>query len=543
MRRRPGGSQSKRVAIIAGAGPAGLTAALELLDKTDVVPIVYEADSIVGGLAKTVNYKGNRIDIGGHRFFSKSSRVMDWWVGILPLQRLADDTAGEWIAGAAPAAEEGVDAPDPDEVELVMLLRERRSRILYLRSMFDYPVSLNATTVRNLGPWRMVRIGASYVRARLLPIRDEVTLEDFMVNRFGRELFSTFFEDYTEKVWGVPPSKIKADWGAQRIKGLSISKALLHAARSVLRPSRRRGDIAQRDTETSLIDRFLYPKRGPGQLWEEVTRRITERGGQVILGAAVTALHAEGERIVAVSVTAADGKVKRVAGDYFFSSMPIRDLIAGLEADIPDDVREVAAGLEYRDFITVGVLLSAVKGGLASMPDNWIYVQEPDVKVGRLQIFNNWSPYLVEDPATVWVGMEYFANEGDELWSMSKEAFAAFAIDELCALGFVERTDVLDHTVLHVPKAYPAYFGTYDSFATVREYTDRFTNLFLVGRNGMHRYNNQDHSMLTAMVAVENIAGAVETKDNIWSVNVEQEYHETKQTDPASEAEASVARV
>jgi protoporphyrinogen oxidase len=542
VRRRAAASGNKRVAIIAGAGPAGLTAALELLETTDVVPIVYEADSIVGGLAKTVNYKGNRIDIGGHRFFSKSSRVMNWWVGILPLQQLADDAADEWIAGAAPAGEGGVDAPDPEAVELVMLLRERRSRILYLRRMFDYPVSLNATTVRNLGPWRMVRIGASYVRARLLPIRDEVTLEDFMVNRFGRELFSTFFEDYTEKVWGVPPSKIKADWGAQRIKGLSISKALLHAARSML-PARRRGDIAQRDTETSLIDRFLYPKRGPGQLWEEVTRRVRERGGQVILGTAVTALHAEGERIVAASVRGPDGKVTRVRGDYFLSSMAIRELIAGLDAEVPEDVRAVAAGLQYRDFITVGVLLRGLKGGLASMPDNWIYVQEPDVKVGRLQIFNNWSPYLVDDPATVWVGMEYFANEGDALWSMSKDDFAAFAIDELCALGFVDRGDVLDHTVLHVPKAYPAYFGTYDSFATVREYTDRFANLFLIGRNGMHRYNNQDHSMLTAMVAVENIAGAVETKDNIWSVNVEQEYHETKQTDPASEAEASAARI
>jgi protoporphyrinogen oxidase len=304
-----------------------------------------------------------------------------------------------------------------------------------------------------------------------------------------------------------------------------------------------RGDIAQRDTETSLIDRFLYPKRGPGQLWEEVTRRVTERGGQVILGTNVTALHTEGERIVAASVTGPDGKVKRVRGDFFFSSMPIRELIAGLDGEVPEDVRSVAAGLEYRDFITVGVLLRSLKGGLASMPDNWIYVQEPDVKVGRLQIFNNWSPYLVEDPATVWVGMEYFANEGDALWSMGKDEFAAFAIDELCALGFVERDDVLDHTVLHVPKAYPAYFGTYDSFATVREYTDRFANLFLIGRNGMHRYNNQDHSMLTAMVAVENIAGGVETKDNIWSVNVEQEYHETKQTDPSSEAEASAARV
>jgi protoporphyrinogen oxidase len=529
---------TKRVAIIAGAGPAGLTAALELLDKTDVVPIVYEADSMVGGLAKTVNYNGNRIDIGGHRFFSKSSRVMDWWAGILPLQRLSADGKTGWLAGLG-----GDDAsgPDPDEVELVMLLRERRSRIMYLRRMFDYPVSLNATTVRNLGPVRMARIGASYALARLHPIRNEESLEDFMINRFGRELYATFFEDYTEKVWGVPPKQIKADWGAQRIKGLSVSRALAHAAKGVLRRIRphRAGDIYQRETETSLIERFLYPKRGPGQLWEEVTRRIVARGGQVILGSTVTALHAEGERIAAVTVRDSSGRESRVEGDYFFSTIPIRELIAGLDADVPEEVAEVAAGLEYRDFITVGVLLRST-GELASMPDNWIYVQEPDVKVGRLQIFNNWSPYLVADPGTVWVGMEYFANEGDELWSRSDEEFAQFAIDELCQLGLVEPDDVLDHTVLHVPKAYPAYFGSYDQFAIVREYVDRFPNLFLVGRNGMHRYNNQDHSMLTAMVAVENIAAGVETKDNIWSVNVEQEYHETMQSDEA-EAAAELA--
>jgi protoporphyrinogen oxidase len=524
---------TNRVAIIAGGGPAGLTAALELLDKTDVVPIVYEAESLVGGLARTVNHNGNRIDIGGHRFFSKSSRVMDWWAGILPLQRLEDPLDSGWIGGGEASG------PDPEQVELVMLLRERRSRIMYLRRMFDYPVSLNGTTIRNLGLVRMARIGASYIRARVQPIRDEVSLEDFMINRFGRELYATFFEDYTEKVWGVPASKIKADWGAQRIKGLSVSRALAHAAKSLLRSVRpgSKRDIYQRETETSLIERFLYPKRGPGQLWEEVTRRIRERGGEVCLASTVTAFHADGERIVAVSIRDSDGNVTRVEGDYFFSTMAIRDLVAGLDAEVPEHVREVAAGLVYRDFITAGVLLRA-GGKLGAMTDNWIYVQEPDVKVGRLQIFNNWSPYLVADPDTVWVGMEYFADEGDELWSLPDEEFAQFAIGELVSLGLVDRDDVLDHTVLHVPKAYPAYFGTYESFDVLREYIDRFANLFLVGRNGMHRYNNQDHSMLTAMVAVENIAAGIETKDNIWSVNVEHEYHETKQAD-GGEVEAS----
>ncbi|HUB75795.1 MAG TPA: hypothetical protein VL977_02000, partial [Solirubrobacteraceae bacterium] len=312
--------------------------------------------------------------------------------------------------------------------------------------------------------------------------------------------------------------------------------ALAHAARSVWRRARRGSagaDIYQRGTETSLIERFLYPKRGPGQLWEEVTRRIRERGGQVILGTAVTALHAEGERIVAATVRDAAGGLTRVEGDYFFSTMAIRDLVAGLDAGVPPDVAEIAAGLVYRDFITVGVLLRA-GGPLAAMSDNWIYVQEPDVKVGRLQIFNNWSPYLVADPETVWIGMEYFANEGDALWALPDDDFADFAIAELVALGLADRDAVLDRVVLHVPKAYPAYFGTYERFEILREFLDRFANLFLIGRNGMHRYNNQDHSMLTAIVAVENIAAGIQTKDNIWSVNVEQEYHESRAAETSS---------
>jgi len=522
------------MAIIAGAGPAGLTAALELLEKTDVIPLVFEADSMVGGLSKTVKHNGNRLDIGGHRFFSKSSRVMDWWTDILPVQRI-DESAPGWLEGA------GAGGPDPDEVELVMLLRERRSRILYLGRMFDYPVSLNANTMRNLGPWRMLKIGVSYARARALPIRDERTLEQFMINRFGRELYRTFFEDYTEKVWGVPCSQIKADWGAQRIKGLSVSKVLRHALGRIVSP--RRGgdrDIYQRGSETSLIERFLYPKRGPGQLWEEVARQVVERGGEINLRHTITGLQVSGGRVIAATVRDAEGNVREVAGDYFISSMPVRELIAGLGDQVPEEVRAVAEQLEYRDFITVGVLVRARENArLSEMTDNWIYVQEPDVKVGRLQIFNNWSPYLVREPNTVWLGMEYFANEGDALWSMSDAEMAAFALDELCHLQLVERADVLDQTVLRVPKAYPAYFGSYERFDVIRDYVDRLPNLFLIGRNGMHRYNNQDHSILTAFAAVENISSGVVTKDNIWNVNVEQEYHETKTVEePRTQASA-----
>jgi protoporphyrinogen oxidase len=524
------------MAIIAGAGPAGLTAALELLERTDVVPLVFEADAMVGGLSKTVNYKGNRLDIGGHRFFSKSTRVMDWWTEIMPVQGGRQDDPG-WLAGVAAAG------PDPDEVELVMLLRERRSRILYLGRMFDYPVSLNANTVRNLGPWRMLKIAVSYARARAFPIRDESTLEQFMINRFGRELYRTFFEDYTEKVWGVPCSQIKADWGAQRIKGLSVSKVLIHALSRIFSRGGADGDIYQQGSETSLIERFLYPKRGPGQLWEEVARQVVERGGEIHLGNTITALEIAGERVVAATVRDADGNERRVAGEYFISTMPVRELIAGMGGAVPAEVRDVAEHLVYRDFITIGVLLRGRDGArLQGMSDNWIYVQEPEVKVGRLQIFNNWSPYLVGQADTLWVGMEYFANEGDELWSMSDSELSAFAIDELCQLALIERDDVLDLKVLRVPKAYPAYFGSYERFEVIREWVDRLPNLFLIGRNGMHRYNNQDHSILTAFAAVENIAKGIDAKNNIWDVNVEREYHETKTVeDEARPQESAVS--
>jgi protoporphyrinogen oxidase len=525
---------SGKTAVIAGAGPAGLTAAFELLALTDVQPIVLEADAMVGGLAKTVVHDGNRMDIGGHRFFSKSTRVMDWWLGILPLERPGAGDDG-WL-GRLAAVSAGVDDGD-----LVMLVRERVSRILYERHFYDYPVTLNANTIRNLGLWRMARIGASYLCARLFPIRDERTLEEFLINRFGRELYTTFFEEYTEKVWGVPCSQIKADWGAQRIKGLSMSKAIAHALRQAL-PHRRSGDVAQRTTETSLIERFLYPKLGPGQLWEEVARIVEERGGEVRLRCRVVGLDVRDERIVAAQVADADGVTAMVPCDHFISTMPVRELAAQLGDTLSAEGREIAAGLEYRDFITVGVLLrSHTRGGLESMPDNWIYVQEPDVKVGRLQIFNNWSPSLVADPDTVWIGMEYFAAEGDALWSRSDEEMSAVAVAELETLELVGPGDVLDTTVLRVPKAYPAYFGSYDRFDVLRAHLDRYPNLYLIGRNGMHRYNNQDHSMLTAMVAVENIAAGLDTKDNIWSVNVEQEYHETKSAEASQEEAPAIS--
>jgi protoporphyrinogen oxidase len=525
---------AKRTAIIIGGGPAGLTAALELLRRTDIKPIVYEASDDVGGIARTYVYKGNHIDIGGHRFFSKSDRVMAWWRDILPLQggdlgnglEIRYQNRSQWLEQAA-------DGPDPDRTNDVMLVRSRKSRILWAGNLFDYPLSLNLATLRKMGALRTLQVGVSYIRSRLLPVRPERSLEDFFINRFGRRLYGTFFKDYTEKVWGVPCSDISAEWGAQRVKGLSLTGLLRHAIASL---TRRNGSLDQKGVETSLIERFLYPKFGPGQVWSRARDRIVELGGEVHLGVAVAGLEHDGSRVTGARLIGPDGKTTNVHGDFFFSTMPVRDLIANMQPPPAPAVREISDGLMYRDFVTVGVLLDRLKLGgnadghglAAAMSDNWIYVQEPGVKVGRLQFFNNWSPYMVADASKVWIGLEYFCDEGDEIWSMDDAEMGRFAADELARIGVIEAEAVRDHVVIRVPKTYPAYFGTYDRFDVVRGYLDGFANLYPIGRNGMHRYNNMDHSMLTAMVAVDNIAAGHTEKANIWSVNTEAEYHEEK---------------
>jgi protoporphyrinogen oxidase len=521
-----------KTAIIIGAGPAGLTAAYELLEKTDIRPVIFEKSGDIGGISKTVNYRGNRIDIGGHRFFSKSDRVMQWWQDIMPIQ--GAPARDDLILGRDIPVSHAPGAPDPEKTDRVFLIRNRLSRIFFMRRFFDYPISLNRGTLANLGAVKIARIAQSYLRARLFPIRDEKSLEDFFINRFGRELYLTFFKDYTEKVWGVPCSVIKAEWGAQRIKGLSITSAVHHALKKM---TSRGSGIAQKDVETSLIEQFLYPKYGPGQMWEEVAKLVVEKGGEIHRNCDVTKLFCRDETVTGVEVrNSLTGERNRHDGDYFFSTMPVVDLVRALDAEIPADVRETADGLMYRDFITVGLLLKRLKIANTTsfktinniVPDNWIYIQERDVKIGRLQVFNNWSPYLVKDQDKVWLGLEYFCNEGDALWTKPDDAFIAFAVDELAKIDIIEKDAVVDGVVIRVEKAYPAYFGSYDRFDRVRAFTDRFANLFLLGRNGMHRYNNMDHSMLTAMVAVENIMNGVTAKENIWSVNTEEEYHERK---------------
>jgi len=521
---------AKKTAVIIGAGPAGLTAAYELLRRSDIQVIVLEKDDILGGIARTVNYKGNRIDIGGHRFFSKSDRVMQWWLNLMPVQALPDGKSAiaHHRRDHDPAAEDN--APDPETTDEVMLLRSRKSRIYYLRKFFDYPITLSLQTVRNLGLPRMIRIGLSYLKAHLFPIRDEQNLEQFFINRFGRELYRTFFESYTEKVWGVPCRQIEASWGAQRIKGLSISKAIAHA---LSKPFKKK-DMAQKGTETSLIEQFLYPKYGPGQMWEICAAKIEEMGGRILMRKEVQGLAIRDGRVTSVAARdTVSGELTTYDADYCFSTMPVRELVQSLDAEVPSHVHEVSDGLIYRDFLTVGLLVDSLrvfdgKRGKKLLSDSWIYIQEPDVVLGRLQIFNNWSPYLVADPSKVWLGLEYFCNEGDEIWSRSDEELIRLGSDELHRIEIIDRAKVLDGTVLRMPKTYPAYFGTYDRFHEVKSYLDGIENLFPVGRNGMHRYNNQDHSMLTSMTAVDNILNGISDKSNIWNVNVEEEYHEEK---------------
>ena len=407
---------TQKQAILIGAGPAGLTAAYELLDKTNIKPIIFEATKDIGGISKTVNYKGNRIDIGGHRFFSKSEKIMQWWLNILPLQETKQ--TNEYKLKNETRSPQNVTL-NPEETDKIMLQRKRISRIFYLRKFFDYPLTLNINLFSNLGAKRTIKIGLSYLKTTIKPIKDEKTLEDFFINRFGEELYQTFFKDYTEKVWGVPCQQIKSDWGSQRIKELSITQAVKHGLKNIII---RNSTINQKNVETSLIGQFMYPKYGPGQMWEEVARLIEQNKGEIHRENSVIELLSKNNEIIGVKVrNEKTGELKTYNADYFISTMPVKDLIISFKDDISPRVKEVAEGLVYRDFITVGLLLKKLKIKNESkiktfndlIPDNWIYVQERDVKLGRIQIFNNWSPYLVENDENILLGLEYFVNEGD----------------------------------------------------------------------------------------------------------------------------------
>ena len=521
-------------ALIIGAGPAGLTAAYELLTKSkDIEVVVFEESDCFGGISKTVNYKGNRMDMGGHRFFSKIPEVNAWWDHMLPMQGhpTYDDII---LHRPMPVAEGG---PDPEKEDRVMLTRHRVSRILFDTKFYDYPISLKPETFKNFGLLTTLKVGFSYLGSMFHKL-PETNLENFYINRFGRKLYSMFFEYYTENLWGRHPSEIDASWGAQRVKGLSIVAILKDVFGRIFKKKNRK-------VETSLIEEFKYPKLGPGQLWDVTAAEVEKLGGTIIRNAKVTKIHKNAENKLTGVIYVKDGTEVQADGDYVISSMPVKDLVGGMN-DVPADAARIAAGLPYRDYMTLGVLVPKInlvnKTNIRTVnnivPDCWVYVQDRNVKLGRFQIYNNWSPYMIKDlEHTVWIGLEYFVNEGDEYWNMTEEEFAKIGVSEMIKLGLIDSPDVvLDVHMEKVKKAYPAYFDTYDEIDRLVDYLSSIENLYCVGRNGQHRYNNIDHSMVTSFEAVKNILTGSKDKKNIWSVNTEQEYHETS-NEEGNEAE------
>ena len=482
--------------VVIGAGPAGLTAAYELQKANKGHrPIVFEASADVGGIARTESYKGFRFDIGGHRFFTKVSEVEALW---------------REVGGRD------------------FILRPRMSRIYYRGKYYDYPLKI-FNALSNMGPVEATQIMLSYMKWRVSPHPEEENFEQWVTNRFGRRLFEHFFKSYTEKVWGIPCTEIRADWAAQRIKNLSLTKAVLNA-------------LTGANDTTSLIEEFEYPRLGPGQMWERFRDRVRENGGEVRMRSAVTKVRRDGARVTGVDVVDYAGASPRrygVDADWFVNSMAIKDLIHAFDPPPPPDVVAAANRLKYRDFLIVTLILDHPD----PFPDNWIYIHAPEVKVGRIQNFRSWSPDMVPDPGKASIGMEYFCHEGDGLWTSSDADLVAAAARELEYLGLAKATNVVDGAVIRQPKAYPVYDGDYrEALDVVQKWILTLENFQTVGRNGMHRYNNQDHSMLTAMLAARNIVG--ESHD-IWNVNVERSYHEdftVEEKQAASAAKASRAK-
>jgi protoporphyrinogen oxidase len=470
----PNSNLQSRNVVIVGAGPAGLTAAWELIRRG--VPVtVLEKYHLVGGIARTEQYKGYYFDIGGHRFFTKVDAVNKLWQ--------------EWMG---------------DD----FLLRPRTSRIYYDGKFFEYPLrAFNA--LFNMGLWRSLLIMLSYIRFRLFPYKQEDTFEQWVTNRFGKRLFEIFFKTYTEKVWGIPTSEIRAEWAAQRIKGLSLFSAIRNA---LFKP---RGEQIK-----TLIEEFHYPRRGPGMLWERVVELVTQRGGKVMMNAEAVAVKRDGERVTGVEA------VVNGAGQFFpatdvISSAPLTELVAKLDPPPPPEILAAIKHISYRDFLTVVLILD--KPDL--FPDNWIYIHSPEVKVGRIQNFGNWSPFMVPDPDTTSLGLEYFCTEGDALWQTSDADLLKLGKCELEAIGLTYGAKVIDGTVVRQLKAYPIYDAVYaEHLAVVKKYLAGIPNLQTVGRNGLHKYNNQDHSMLTSIYAVENMLGL--GHHDLWEVNTERSYHE-----------------
>jgi protoporphyrinogen oxidase len=464
--------------VVIGAGPAGLTAAAELAAKTDGPIVVLEQDEqYVGGISRTVRYKGYRFDIGGHRFFSKNPEIVRWWHDRLPSDFLSV---------------------------------KRQSRILYGKRLYDYPLRpLNALT--NLGVVTSALCVYSYFWRRLFPIRPERTFEQWVSNRFGSRLFRIFFKTYTEKVWGIPCSEISADWASQRIKGLSLKEAILNAFRF----SKRNDAVIK-----TLIDEFQYPRLGPGMMWEKTRDDLAQIGVKIHMGRQVQEIHHSGREVSFVRTKTMAGDIEDWFAEHFISSMPLRDCVLSMHPGISDAGQVAARGLQYRDFITVAILVK----DRHLFPDNWIYVHDPDVHVGRIQNYNNWSLAMVPDPEVTCLGLEYFCTFGDTLWNFSDAELSELAKRELVQLKLAPKDKILDACVVRMLKAYPVYDATYEqNVLKIREALGELGNLQVVGRNGMHKYNNQDHSMLTGILAARNVTGG---RHNVWKVNTDAEYHE-----------------
>ena len=515
----------KKRALIIGAGPAGLTAAYELLKRdSNYEVILFEESDCFGGISKTVNYKGNRMDMGGHRLFSKVPEVNRWWNEMLPMQgkRSCDDIM---LDRTVTMADEG---PDPQQTDKVMLMRQRVSRIYFDGKFYDYPITLKLQLFINMGVVKTIQVAFSYFAAMLHKLPED-NLENFYINRFGKKMYSMFFEYYTENLWGRHPREIDASWGGQRVKGISITAIVKDMFNRLIKRK-------NQAVETSLIQQFKYPKLGPGQLWEVTAEEVKKLGGTILLQAKVVGIIKNEDNHI-TSVLYEQGGVKQeMRGDIVISSMPIKDLVQGMN-DVPKESARIAAGLPYRDYITLGVLVSKlglnnetkIKTVSNIIPDCWIYVQDRNVRMGRFQVYNNWSPYMVKDlENTVWIGLEYFVNEGDKFWNMTEAEFAEMGIQEMIKIGLVkDEKEILDVHMEKVKKAYPAYFDTYNEMDKLISYLNTIDNLYCVGRNGQHRYNNIDHSMITAFEAVNNIISGRKDKENIWNVNTEEEYCES----------------
>ena len=511
--------------IIIGAGPAGITAGIELLNKLEDVSVtILEESSEVGGISRTVKHNSNRMDIGGHRFFSKDDNVVKWWENIMPMQGKPsfDDKK---LSRNVDLKKGG---PDPEKEDKVMLVRNRVSRIYYNKNFFDYPVKMNFTTLHNMGFFQTMVVAFSYLKSVVFKLPED-NLENFYINRFGKKLYSMFFEGYTEKLWGRHPREISADWGAQRVKGLSIIAIIKDVFKKIFIKD-------SINVETSLIEKFYYPKYGPGQLWETALSNYESLGGKVKLQCKVTKINAENHKIKSVTYLKDNKEVSEEA-DLLISSMPLKDLVTSMN-DVPKDILNIGENLPYRDFVTVGILVNnlAIKNKTKIntlnniIPDCWIYIQDKGIKCGRIQIFNNWSPYLVKKPEeNVWLGLEYFCDENDEYWNMNKEQWVKFATEEIKKVGIIDDNEsVIDFHVEKVKKAYLAYFDSYSEIDKLISFLDNYDNLYCIGRNGQHRYNNMDHSMVTAFETVNNIKNNEKCKDNIWNVNTEKNYHEEK---------------